>query len=81
MSEGDEFEVYFHFYQPRATYIARSDEGIIIFPEPGTRMVPEMILGRWKIVLAKVRLKKIKETKPGKLVAIVSPVEWEGIYK
>jgi len=78
---GDEFEVYFHFSPEKGTYIARSDEGIVILPEVGSRMMPEMILGRWKIVSAKVRLLKIIEKKDGRIFVVVRPLEWEGIYK
>ena len=81
LGEGDEFEIYFHFAPEKGTYIARSDEGIVIFPEVGSRMVPEMIVAKWKIVLAKARLLKIIEKRDGKLFAIVRPIEWRGVYK
>ena len=78
---GDEFEVYFHFSPEKGTYIARSDEGIVIFPEIGSRMVPEMLLNKWRIVSARVKLMKIVKKKDGKVFAIVRPLEWSGVYK
>jgi len=78
---GDEFDIYFHFLPIRGTYIARSDEGIVIFPEIGSRMVPEMISERWKIVHARVKLLKIHQKRDKKFVVIVRPIEWSGVYK
>jgi len=78
---GDEFEVYFHFAPAKGTYIARSDEGIVMLPELGSRMVTEMIIGRWKMVSAKVKLVRIVEKKDGKLFAVLKPLKWSGVYK
>ena len=81
IGEGDEVEIYFHWDPGKGTYIARSDEGVVIFPERGSRMVPEMMLQKWKIVSAKARVIKVFESRPGRLTVIVRPLEWEGVYK
>ena len=79
--EGDELSVYFHLDARRGTYVARSDEGIVIVPERGCRMVPEMLLGRWLIVDALVKIIKIHVKEDGRKTVIARPLEWRGIYK
>lgn len=77
--EGDIFEVWFHRH--KGGFIARSDEGIVLFPEVGSRMTPEMMLEGWKIVQAKVKVLKIKRTERGTYYVILRPIEWRGLFK
>ena len=76
---GDVFEVWFHRH--RGDFIARSDEGIVLIPQAGTRMIPEMMLEGWKIVQAKVKVIRIKKTERGTYCVILRPIEWRGLFK
>jgi len=76
---GDVFEVWFH--RGKSGFIARSDEGIVLLPEVGSRMIPEMMLERWRIVQAKVKVLKIGRTKRGTCYVILRPIEWRGLFK
>jgi len=78
---GDEFTAYFYVCRERGTYVAKSDEGVVIFPEVGSRMVAEMLLDRWVIVEARVKLLKLIRKRDGKFFAVVRPLEWRGVYK
>ena len=77
---GDEIELYMHLSSEKATYMARSDEGVVIFPIYGSRMIGEMIVGGWKIVNVRARVARIIK-KNNKCTIIVKPLEWRGIYK
>jgi len=76
---GAIFEVWFH--RSGTGFVARSDEGIVMLPTPGSRMIAEMLLGGWKIVQAKVKITSIKRTGKGTYCVFLHPLEWRGLFK